>query len=288
MSIFNFSNLIKPENSGNPAKTEATKLRASEPSFKALVQKIVDEKHAASQNSAPTPEPVSVPTPVEIPVEQKPVPVEVREERASVPENLPAISEQVGVAVVETEPETTSEQKRNLEKTLEDNGVGTIFLQTMLSEFSDVLTAGKKLDELKTEKALNTDEQRKINAASEAEIATRTQIANSLSSLLTSETGGGELLVTALDSYHKYLDAFKNKYSSLSNQSLMEGNKLLMQINKKQKDIESLIAQIGGTEVFKEIKNIVSACKNIRIESLKNVTGVSELIKQDVISNVKK
>jgi len=261
MSIFNFSNLIKPENSGNPVKTETTKLRASEPSFKDLVKKIVDEKHAASQESKSEPMSVAAPVPVEMPVEKKPEPVKVREEIVVVPENLPAIPEPEEIVnfqpvILNTEKET---EETHVEIKQNEKLSGRELVTDFLDELNKLMLAGQELNSLSAERANLSDESKSKLDELNKQLADSKEIKSAMEVLL-SKASNENVQAKMLDSVKSIeiaIDALVGQLQNEEGSARKSDSALLIQLNGQKTAINKLTEMIGGKNKFDTLREYV-------------------------------
>lgn len=293
MSLFSF-NLLTQENpkgntvSGQPVTpARSTVVARDEHSFKALVAEAI--KNGGTPVS-PAPQPA----------------VEPKEEIVVAEQHTPAVVEKKEVAV-EIEPEMNKldvksedgiksrvirgEAKESIEADLlKDQTHGTLYLKTMLSEFSDLLSAGKDLEKMEIVRSDIGDKGAELEKERAQEKLLRDQMAGNLSKLLTSETEndseGAGLLENVLKDYQNYLEVFEERYSKRTNNLLKDKNEILIRINKKRDDIKNLIDQVGGNDNFRKIKDVVMFCKEQRARTLKSNEDISVTIQNDVIKFV--
>jgi hypothetical protein len=157
----------------NPEETKKVQPKAS---LSALIADSLKNSHP--HLSPDTVAQTAAPVPVKLPVEKKPEPevLEIPAEIAVVEENLPAVQE-----TEITSPTHTKEVKEEIkleapeqEKRVEQRDLNTVtgeeFLNTMLSEFSELLSAGKALAKIEDEKNQNAENGKKTRCRTKRKI----------------------------------------------------------------------------------------------------------------------
>ncbi len=257
MGLFNFSNLIQPENS---TQSQPLKSRISDPSFRDLVRDAVkkhEEKIPVAQAVNPTEE-----------IEIAPVVVPMIPSPEKVEEIRPAIL-------------PTREVKSEINHA-ENQTYGTFFLKTMLTEFSDLLAAGNELEAQRNGVSGVDAEKGELDEEYNKQKEARNEVAKKLTNLFTIENDNPELLTEALSAYNNYLASFENtynkKFARLSNDKDEFGKK----ISKKKMEIELLMKKIGSPSVFNEIKKVVSFCKDQRAKTDRESRSINEVVRGDI------
>jgi hypothetical protein len=250
MSIFSFSNLIAPEKPVVPTNRQD--------SLRDLVKKMMDEKQVANSPVAPAQV-----------VEVKPQVVEAKE----VVE--PKKSEPEKEKIVYTE-----------EKLAENQTYGTLFLKRYLSEFSDLLQAGKELQTLEEGRKKRGEDSVESKKAYNEQMEAKKSVQKQLTALLNNEVNSPKELQTAIESYETYLNSVENSYQAIFQKENKEANEFLIRINKKKQEISSLIKEVGSSEIFSEIKGVVTFCKSQREKIMEQNKDINPKLQKTISQEV--
>jgi hypothetical protein len=203
-------------------------------------------------------------------------------------ENIKAVEEGNVVPEAKQKPEELSQEKREMSEKL----FGRDFVTSFLSEFNDLLVAGKELETKINEKnSASLKNELEIKAASESQ-AKRTEIARALSNLFT-ETDDkklGEYLGQAVEAYEKYASASEAMVTALNSKATKENNSFLMLINAKKSQIKTLTEKLGGTQIIENMKTVIRGCEKVAKDYATEVVKRNEAKEktvEDVMNKVK-
>ncbi len=263
---FSFSKLLSPDKFNEEEQvvipTPTSEPKKPEPSFKELVQKMVEENKTSNTGKIEekkAEEKMDGESGVKLPNLNE----NIKEEKEAEPTEIPVEN----IPKTEEKPVAPASKEAKLE--IHQNHIdGVYFLQTIISEFSDLISAGNELQKLEIERSKVADNGKEIANKIQEKLDSRNNLRDSLVNLLTQEEDDPKLLKSALESYESYLDSVEKTYSATLDSEQAKENELLQLITEKKDQIKKLIEQVGGNESFQKIKEVVSFCKQKRQEYL--------------------